>query len=76
MSERHLRVYINRSELVLADGTIQYLPEGGMNQAAKRRYRKIISELSTAYLEKQIIVCRDNSCNLNFSELAQEQKNI
>ncbi len=47
-----------------------------MNQAAKTRYRKIISELSAGYLEKQIIICRDNSSNLDFSELTQEEKNL
>ena len=76
MNERHLRVYINRSELVLADGTIEYFPEGGMNQSAKIRYRKIISQLSAGYLEKQIIICRDNSSKLDFSKLTQEQKNL
>ncbi len=76
MSELHLRVYTNRSELVLPDGTIEDFPEGGMNQAAKTRYRKIISELSSGYLEREIIVSRDNSSNLSFSELTEEQKNL
>ncbi|NJL64149.1 MAG: hypothetical protein HC903_22840 [Methylacidiphilales bacterium] len=76
MSERYLRVYTDRSELVLADGTVQYFPEGGMNQQAKTRYRKIMSKLATGYLEKQILVCRDNSSNLNFIQLNQEQKSL
>jgi hypothetical protein len=76
MNEPHLRVYTNRSQLVLPDGTIENFPEGGMNQAAKIRYRKIISELSSGYLEREIIVSRDNSSNLNFSELTEEQKNL
>jgi hypothetical protein len=76
MNERHLRVYIDRSELVLPDGTIESFPEGGMNQAAKIRYRKIISELSSGYLEREIKVSRDNSSNLSFSEITEEQKNL
>ncbi len=76
MDELHLRVYISRSELVLSNGTIQSFPEGGMNEAAKTRYKKIILEFSGGYLEKQILVCRDNSSNLDFSQLTQEQKNL
>ncbi len=61
MSELHLRVYANRSELILPDGTIQGFQEGGMNQAAKIRYRKIAVELSNGYLEAKILACRDQS---------------
>ncbi|MEJ6481322.1 hypothetical protein N0Y54_08265 [Nostoc punctiforme UO1] len=74
MNELHLRVYTNRSELVLPDGTIQYFQEGGMSQAAKIRYKKIAVELSTGYLEKQILFCRDYSSNLDFLILNQAHK--
>ncbi|MEH2326632.1 MAG: hypothetical protein V7K32_24330 [Nostoc sp.] len=74
MNELHLRVYTNRSELVLPDGTIQYFQEGGMNQAAKIRYKKIAVELSTGYLERQILFCRDYSSNLDFLVLNQAHK--
>lgn len=74
MNEIHLRVYTNRSELVLSDGTIQYFQEGGMNQAAKIRYKKIAVELSTGYLERQILFCRDYSSNLDFLALNQAHK--
>ncbi len=74
MNELHLRVYTNRSELVLADGTIQYFQEGGMNQAAKIRYKKIAVELSTGYLERQILFCRDYSSNIDFLILNQTHK--
>ena len=72
MSELHLRVYANRSELIFPDGTVQLFYEGGMNQAAKVRYKKIEIELSSGYLERQILACRDISSNFNFSELSQE----
>lgn len=71
MNELHLRVYTNRSELVLPDGTIQYFQEGGMSQSAKIRYKKIAVELSTGYLERQILFCRDYSSNLDFLVLNQ-----
>lgn len=74
MNELHLRVYINRSELVLPDGTIQYFQEGGMSQAAKIRYKKIAVELSTGYLERQILFCRDYSSNLDLLALNQAHK--
>ncbi|HBL12228.1 MAG TPA: hypothetical protein DD379_12620 [Cyanobacteria bacterium UBA11162] len=76
MSELHLRVYPNRSELILPDGTIQVFYEGGMSQATKARYRKIAVELSSGYLERQILTCRDNSSNLDFSELTQADRDL
>jgi hypothetical protein len=74
MNELHLRVYTNRSELVLPDGTIEYFQEGGMSQAAKIRYKKIAVELSTGYLERQILFCRDYSSNLDLLVLNQAHK--
>ncbi len=71
MSELHLRVFRNKSELVLPDGTTQVFLEGGMSQSAKLRYQKIIRELSNGYLETQIIRCRDNLATLDFSQLSQ-----
>lgn len=76
MSELHLRVYANRSELVFSDGTVQAFYEGGMSQAAKIRYKKIAVELSNGYLERQILACRDKSSNLDFSELTQAHKHL
>ncbi|HBB36121.1 MAG TPA: hypothetical protein DDZ80_12715 [Cyanobacteria bacterium UBA8803] len=76
MNELHLRVYANRSELVFSDGTVQTFHEGGMNQAAKVRYRKIAVELAQGYLEGQILACSDRSANCDFSELIQEHRAI
>ena len=58
MCELHLRVYSDRSELILSDGTVQTFHEGGMSQAAKARYARIAVELSNDYLERQILACR------------------
>ncbi|MEH2255806.1 hypothetical protein [Nostoc sp.] len=76
MNELHLRVYTNRSELVLPDGTIQYFQEGGMNQAAKIRYKKIAAELSGGYLERQILFCKNFSSNLDFLPLVPAHKHL
>ncbi len=51
MSELHLRVYANKSELVLPDGTVQVFDEGGMSPDAKKRYKKISEELANGYLK-------------------------
>lgn len=72
MSEVYLRVFNDRSELVLADGTTQVFIEGTMSEAAKQRYIKITSELSDNYLEKQIIYCRDNVDKINFLQINQD----
>lgn len=74
MNELHLRVYANRSELILSNGTVQIFYEGGMSQAAKARYSKIAIELSNGYLERQILACRDRSSDLDFSELIQAHR--
>jgi hypothetical protein len=71
----YLKVYINKSELVLPDGTVECFLEGGMNQATKTRYRKLAEELSNDYLERQILSCQDSSSNLDFSKLTKIQFN-
>jgi hypothetical protein len=71
MSELHLRVFRDKSELVLPDGTTQVFLEGAMSQSARLRYQKINSELANGYLEKQIIHCRDNAAELDFLQLNQ-----
>ncbi len=47
-----------------------------MNQAAKERYKQIAVELSNGYLERQILVCRNESSSLDFSQLADLHKRI
>ncbi|MEO1185947.1 MAG: hypothetical protein AAFX46_15255, partial [Cyanobacteria bacterium J06636_27] len=71
MSELHLRVFNDRSELVLADGTTQIFIEGAMTEAAKQRYIKITSELSNNYLEKQIIYCQNNADKIDILQINQ-----
>ncbi len=76
MSEIHLRVFKNRSELVRSDGTTQVFLEGSMNEAAKARYQKIANELSNSYLEKQIMICYEHPADLVFSQLKENHINI
>ncbi len=76
MSELYLKVYVNRSELVLPDGTVQTFHEGGMSQAAKARSKRIEIALSNNYLESQILICRDRLSDVDFSDLAQSHKHF
>ncbi|MBE9010552.1 hypothetical protein IQ250_10075 [Pseudanabaenaceae cyanobacterium LEGE 13415] len=76
MNELHLKVYLNRSELVLPDGRIQRFPEGGMTPLARERYTRISEELNQGYLVRQILVCRDRSLELDFEQLTHEQKQL
>lgn len=71
MSELHLRVFRDKSELVLPDGVTQVFLEGGMSQLAKLRYQKISMELSNGYLEQKIMLCRDNLAVLDCSQVSQ-----
>lgn len=55
MSELHLRVFRDKSELLLPDGATQVVLEGGMSQLAKLRYQKISIELpSTIVLTSHV----------------------
>ncbi len=69
MSELHLRVFKNKSELVGSDGKKEVFLEGKCSQNAKLRYQKITRELSNDYLERQIIFCRDRAGSLELSQL-------
>lgn len=69
MSELHLRVFNNKSELVGDDGKTEVFLEGKSSQNAKLRYKKITMELSNGYLERQIIYCRDRASSLELSQL-------
>lgn len=71
MTELHLRVFTDKSELVLPDGTTRVFLEGTMSQSARLRYQKITSELSNSYLAKQIIHCRDHADEVDFLQLNQ-----
>lgn len=69
MSELHLRVFKNKSELVGNDGNKEVFLEGKCSKNAKVRYQKISRELSKDYLERQIIFCRDRAGSLELSQL-------
>jgi hypothetical protein len=73
MVDIHLRVFRNKSELILPDGTTQVFLEGSMSQPAKLRYQKITGELSKGYLETQILRCTDTDEKIRFNEMKDEK---
>jgi len=70
MTELHLKVYVDKSELVRPDGTMEIFLEGPTSGEAKKRYQKIKKALEAGYLEEQIVLCRDSE--LSFSDLHDE----
>ena len=76
MSELHLRVFRDKSELVLPDGTSEVFLEGSMSQSAKVRSQNITRELANDYLAKQIIHCRDRASEIDFLQLKQTHIDI
>jgi hypothetical protein len=51
-TEPHLRVYSNRSVLVLEDGSEFVLEEGKQSEQAKARYEYIVKQLQSGWLEQ------------------------
>ena len=58
MSELHLRVYENRSELVYSNGEIETFSEGKPSKEASRRYRSIEDALGKGFLKDEIELCQ------------------
>lgn len=73
-SEYHLRVYKNRSELVLADGSVTKFKEGPNNEATKIRYKNIINALKSGYLRESIRLCRENYNQWKLSDINEKYK--
>lgn len=77
MSDLHLRVYVNKSELVYPDGSMEIFLEGTSTPEARQRYRTIESALSNGYLKRQIELCTSKEASeLGFSALSDEDATI
>lgn len=73
MPDLHLRVYIDKSELVHSDGRMEIFLEGSSSTEARQRYRKIESAFAGGYLEQQIELCKNEEASkLGFSLLSEE----
>lgn len=72
--EYHLKVFDDRSELVLADGTTDLFVEGQADDPTKKRYKKITDALSNGFLRDQIRLCRDEPQKLIIDQLSDAYK--
>jgi len=72
MTDPHLRVYRDRSEIIHPDGTSETFVEGSMSPDAQKRYKKIQQAFASGFLEKQILRCRDTSNPLAFNDLSND----
>ncbi|MBA3469936.1 MAG: hypothetical protein H0T53_09865 [Herpetosiphonaceae bacterium] len=76
MSEFHLRVFTDRSELIEDGNIVEIFVEGKMNVEAKERYNKISQFLKKGYLDLQIDFCKNSSNDIDISSLTVKQMHI
>lgn len=76
MKEYHIRVFADRSELVLPDGEEKIYLEGPNNAATQKRYKKIATALERGYLREQIRLCREEPEKLLSNALSEEDQNL
>lgn len=76
MTEIYLRVYLDRSELVHPDGTVEVFSEGIMDASARERYLAIHQALAAGFLEQQILLCRDHAESQEFDRLLSHQQQM
>lgn len=69
----HLRVFREKSELLLPNGSIEIFFEGVMDAAAKKRLRSISQQLASGYLERHIVACQDGTVVSNLELLTEEE---
>ena len=62
--ELYLKVFLDRSELVRPDGTVEAFPEGLRDAAANTRYRQIATALEGGFLQEQIDHARAHAASL------------
>lgn len=73
MPDLHLRVYVDKSELVHSNGRIEIFLEGASSAEARQRYRAIETALSGGYLNRQIDLCKTQEASeLGFTSLSDE----
>ncbi len=74
MADLHLRIYVDRSELVHEDGRVEIFLEGASSVEARQRYRTIADALSSGYLDQQIMLCKTREASqLGFASLNGEE---
>ncbi len=74
--EYHLRVYLDKSILVLAEGNETPFVEGANNVRTKVRYKNIITALEGGFLTNQIKFCKENPKDIQFDLLSDEDRTL
>ena len=68
--ELHLKVFLNRSELVRPDGATETFFEGAVDSATKLRYKNLVTAFKQGFLNDQIVLCRDMPSALEMNRLS------
>jgi len=76
MTEYHVRVFADRSELVLPTGQETIFLEGPNNAATKKRYKEITTALEGGYLREQIRLCREEPEKLLSNTLSEADQQL
>ena len=75
-SDYHLRVYQDKSILVLAEGNETPFVEGANNAKTKARYKNITTALENGFLIDQIRFCKNNPQDIKFDLLSDEDRTL
>jgi hypothetical protein len=70
----HLRVFGDRSELQVEDGSVTVFKEGAMSPAARKRYERVTKALRSGFLISQIRLCRTSPHSLDWTSLREEHE--
>lgn len=69
----HLRVFRERSELVLSDGKTEVFFEGAMDSAARQRLKKIMQSFANGYLENRIVAAKEGTTGDSLAKLTDQE---
>lgn len=69
-TEKHLRVFENRSEYVTDNGEVAIFPEGVTSNGAKNRIKMIKDEFENGYLEKLIIDLQHSKVTIELDKVS------
>jgi hypothetical protein len=74
LTEYHLKVFANRSELTLGNGSKTEFVEGASSPETRLRYKRITDALAGGFLKDQIRLCREEPEKLMLRRLAEEHQ--
>ena len=69
-TEKHLRVFEDRSEYYKGDGTVEIFPEGVVSNEAKRRIKAIKEGFENGFLDKLIEDLKDSKSTIEINKIS------